>query len=616
MAPKKAAATAVARKSAKETAAAKKSAVKKPEVAPKLTSRQKQMADAAEKVAAAKPNMAAKRVPASSSSESRPKIAPKGQMDKVTAKLSKTALKSSTTAKTTESTASKSAAASKKRTIREATDAEERSTKRARTTESADVPAKKAKTTASTKSAAVPPKSTVRAVKPKEVKAPKPKTIINSPPSTKLHIYVMGDGTAGELGLGAVKKATDVTRPRLNQLLETAGVVDIAVGGMHTVALTADNKILTWGVNDNNALGRDTKYEAKTKDADADGSDSDSEDDDPGLDLNPLESTPTAIPSESFPAGTVFVQVAAGDSISLALTDDGFVYGWGTFRDDKGIFGFSQIHGHEVIPEQSRPVLINGLKGIKQITCGENHALALDQKGTVWAWGCGKQDQLGRRLVGRHLENNLNPAPIALPKKNQITSVVAGPNHSFAIQKDGTVYSWGLNNHMQTGIPYPESKDDDIVTGPTKVKALSNIKMMAAGARHSVALNTSGELLSFGQLENSALGVDWKQFADDEEKIRRGGDLMKPKILIQPAKVAIDAPCKFIASGPEHNIAITSEGRAFSWGFNTSYNCGQGETDGDVEMPTLMDNTAVREQKLVWAGCGGQFSMVGSAVCG
>ncbi|QDS75467.1 hypothetical protein FKW77_004289 [Venturia effusa] len=456
-----------------------------------------------------------------------------------------------------------------------------------------------------------PPKKPV--AKPKATKTTT-KRVLNTPPDTKLHVYVMGDGSAGELGLGATKKATDVSRPRLNNLLEAAGVVDIAVGGMHCIALTADNKILTWGVNDNSALGRDTKqHEAKTKDVDDADSGSDSEDDDPGLDLNPLEATPSAIPSECFPADTTFVQVAAGDSVSLALTNDGFVYGWGTFRDDKGIFGFSQIRGHEVVSEQSRPVLIKGLKGIKQITCGENHALALDEKGTVWAWGCGKQDQLGRRLVGRHLENNLNPQPLNLPKGNRIESIAAGPNHSFAVLKDGSVYSWGLNSHMQTGIPYPANQDDHIVTGPTKVKALSDIKMMSGGARHSIALNTSGELYSFGQLENSALGADWQQYENDDKMIRRGGDLQKPKIVIQPIKVAIEDPCKYIASGPEHNIALTEEGRAYSWGFNTSYNCGQGETDGDVEMPTLIDNTAVRTQKLVWAGCGGQFSMVGSA---
>lgn len=162
---------------------------------------------------------------------------------------------------------------------------------------------------------------------------PKPKVVINQPPTTRLNVYVCGEGSSGELGLGAAKNAVDVKRPRLNALLsaETVGVVQVAVGGMHCVALTHDNKILTWGVNDQGALGRDTTWEGGFKDIDDNKSDSDS-DDDSDSGLNPHESTPTAIASEAFPEGTVFVEVAAGDSSSFALTDNGLVYGWGTFR--------------------------------------------------------------------------------------------------------------------------------------------------------------------------------------------------------------------------------------------------------------------------------------------
>lgn len=163
-------------------------------------------------------------------------------------------------------------------------------------------------------------------------KALKPKVIINEGPTEKLNVYVFGEGSSGELGLGAAKNAVDVKRPRLNAFLnaDTVGVVLVATGGMHCVALTHDNKILTWGVNDQGALGRDTTWEGKLKDIDA-GSDDDS-DDESDSGMNPKEATPTAIPTESFPEGTVFVQVAAGDSSSFALTDDGLVYGWGTFR--------------------------------------------------------------------------------------------------------------------------------------------------------------------------------------------------------------------------------------------------------------------------------------------
>lgn len=95
---------------------------------------------------------------------------------------------------------------------------------------------------------------------------------------------------------------------------------------MHTVALTTDSRIATWGVNDNGALGRDTAWDGVMRNAGADSSDEDDEM------LNPHESTPTAIPGDCFAKGTKFVQVAAGDSCSFALTSTGIVYGWGTFR--------------------------------------------------------------------------------------------------------------------------------------------------------------------------------------------------------------------------------------------------------------------------------------------
>jgi regulator of chromosome condensation len=169
---------------------------------------------------------------------------------------------------------------------------------------------------------------------PKRQKTDEP---LNASPSQKLDIYVFGSGESGELGLGHVarngKKPADVKRPRLNDLLDasTVGVVQMAVGGMHCVALTHDGQILTWGVNDNDALGRDTTWEAPTKDMDAD-SDSDEDSDDGESGLNPRESTPTAIPADFFSKDQGdLVQVAATDSASFVLTSKGFVYGWGTF---------------------------------------------------------------------------------------------------------------------------------------------------------------------------------------------------------------------------------------------------------------------------------------------
>ena len=160
---------------------------------------------------------------------------------------------------------------------------------------------------------------------PKKVKK---KVVINHPPTKRMNIYMFGANTGGELGLGPNATNASVKRPRLNPNLpiDSVGVVQVATGGMHCAALTHDNKILTWGVNDDGALGRDTKWEGGMVNVE----DADREVDE--TPLNPKESTPTAIDASEFPEGTVFTQLAASDSATFALTDEGLVYGWGAFR--------------------------------------------------------------------------------------------------------------------------------------------------------------------------------------------------------------------------------------------------------------------------------------------
>ena len=157
--------------------------------------------------------------------------------------------------------------------------------------------------------------------------SPAPLPLINQTPTQILVILVFGNGDAGELGLGPTQQ--DAENPCLNPYLDPDNpsalhIVQLDCGGMHTIALTHDGKIITWGVNDNKALGRNSVWDGVLRDINGDP--------EKEGELNPLESTPMLIPAHYFPPGTKFTQVAAGDSCSLALTDSGFVYGWGTFR--------------------------------------------------------------------------------------------------------------------------------------------------------------------------------------------------------------------------------------------------------------------------------------------
>jgi regulator of chromosome condensation len=166
-------------------------------------------------------------------------------------------------------------------------------------------------------------------------KRQKPSPALNTPPTKPLTIYVFGDGEFGELGLGPKPinglSPTGVKYPRQNKLLDAFGITQIAVGGVHCVALTRDQRVVTWGVNDNGALGRDTAWEGGMKDVGSDDSEEEDESEEES-DLNPRESTPTAIPWEDLGEGKhTFVQVVAADSASFALTSTGLVFGWGTF---------------------------------------------------------------------------------------------------------------------------------------------------------------------------------------------------------------------------------------------------------------------------------------------
>ncbi|MCJ1225258.1 hypothetical protein MMC12_001907 [Toensbergia leucococca] len=535
-------------------------------------------APAAKKASTATKAAAAKKVPAV----------------KVTA-ATKKAPATTKAATTTKATAAKKAPGAKKTTATSITTVEA-------TVESTAGPSRKRKSSEEDEER---PVKKSRAAPAKRV-AKKTKNAINDVPREVLNVYVFGEGSSGELGLGSAKNAIDVKRPRLNPLLsaESVGVVQISAGGMHVAALTYDNQILTWGVNDQGALGRDTTWDGGLKDIDDNKSDSDSDD---GSDsgLNPKECTPTAIPSASFPEGTEFVEVAAGDSITFALTTEGQVYGWGTFRHNEGILGFSE--GSHV---QTTPVLIPQLKKIKKIVCGANHALALDQKGGVFAWGSGQQHQLGRRIVQRTCMNGLVPREFGLPKgkMNHIKYIACGAYHSFAIDTKGQVWSWGLNNYAETGIVDGAGEDGAMVPVAYKVAGLAGdeIICLKGGAHHSIAVTAVGECLVWGRLDGGQMGIDVSSL-DPEDVVNdsRGN----PRILLTPTAVPLKGKAVSASAGPDHCICIMDDGRAWSWGFSANYQTGLG-TEEDVDIATPIENTAVRGKKLIWAGCGGQYSIL------
>lgn len=253
---------------------------------------------------------------------------------------------------------------------------------------------------------------------------------------------------------------------------------------------------------------------------------------------------------------------------------------------------------------QTTPILIPGLKKIKQLACGANHVLALNDRGSVLSWGSGQQNQLGRRIVERNKLHGLEPREFGLRK--DIVSIGSGSYHSFAIHANDTVYAWGLNSFGATAIRDNAGEDEAVITRPTRVESLSNRKItqICGGAHHSIARTADGECLVWGRADGHQSGIKLDALSDDSV-IK--DDRERPRILIEPTQVpGINAVV--VAAASDHSLAIDANGRAWSWGFSATYQTGQGTSD-DIEVATMIDNTATRDRKLNWAGAGGQFSV-------
>ncbi|KAL2162279.1 hypothetical protein VTH06DRAFT_7192 [Thermothelomyces fergusii] len=470
---------------------------------------------------------------------------------------------------------------------------DERGTKRARKDEEEEA------------AAAAPAKKKAAAPKAAPKRAARELKEINEPPTQVMDIFVFGEGTAGELGLGSVrvdgKKPIDVKRPRLNPNLK--GVVQVACGGMHVAALTKDNKILTWGVNDQGALGRDTTWDGGLRDVD-DEDDSSEDGDDTGM--NPKESTPGEIDTSNIPEGVKWAQIVASDSATFALTTTGQVYGWGTFRSNEGVLGFSRS---SLI--QRTPTLVPELSRIKQLAAGLNHILALDDKNKVYAWGAGQQAQLARRLLERDDLAALYPTGIgALPGRAKVAKLACGSYHSFVIDTKGRVIGWGLNNYAELGVEDEAGQDGGFVMRPQLIKALEpyEITCIAGGEHHSLACSKNGELLTWGRIDGHQVGQPSDSFSEDNTI---WDERNKPRILVVPTVVPDIKDVVSVAAGTDHSFAITADGKVYSWGFSANYQTGQGTTD-DIEKPTIIDNSAIRDRKIIFAGAGGQYGIVGA----
>lgn len=389
-----------------------------------------------------------------------------------------------------------------------------------------------------------------------------------------------GSGDCEQLGHGDEEYI--ITRPRLVQAIAKSGIVRIAAGGLHTLALTRSGELWSWGCNDDSALGRDG-----------------------------AENVPEVVDALK---GVRIVAISCGDCHSAALDADGCVWTWGTYKGAEGYLGFDMDTKKAPRPVKRDDVLAKFGK-VRQVACGAHHTVAVTEAGSAVAWGYAEQGQLGRAAPamnlrgGRHKRAPLTPYEIRATKAagKAWVGVWAGGYCTYLQSKTGEVWACGLNNYGQLAVGHNEN-----VTVPERVElpgASGSIVSISTGMHHSLLLTEAGELFAVGRGDSGQLGLS----APGAAQPPPGAGSSTP-LRIPAQRFGCSAVTHISAAGM-YSYAMTADGRVWSWGYGEMAQLANGEeqdellpkciTDLGAELPAgTVLQLAAGEQHMVFLATG------------
>ena len=179
---------------------------------------------------------------------------------------------------------------------------------------------------------------------------------------------------------------------------------------------------------------------------------------------------------------TAWSQVAGGQSHTLAIANNGQLYAWGFNESGQLGSGSATNSSFQLLPVQvPAPPAVTGWR---KAAGGSSFSLAIANNGQLYGWGNGGFGQLGNGSYGYHYRPALVPFPVGV---TNWVDVAAGSEHSLALSDKGAVYGWGNNSEGAVGnasltncIPSPVPV---LLPG-----GVSGAIQVAAGTWHSFAL--------------------------------------------------------------------------------------------------------------------------------
>lgn len=275
--------------------------------------------------------------------------------------------------------------------------------------------------------------------------------------------------------------------------------------------------------------------------------------------------------------GFKVVQICCGWDFSTAVTDCGKLFVWGNNS-------YTQLGLSKSITCTGIPSLVQVSQklatGFKHIRCGLRHTSMITKDDGILVAGIGNKGQLG---LGDNYDDN-SYMSISKLTLEEVKSVACGEHHTLALKSNGTVFAWGDNKYGQLGLN--TSMHNSFV--PLEVFQHEGIEQVFSGWTHSAALTSTGEVFIWGRNNYGQLGCE-------------RDEAYKPEL--NPALKNI----KQLSLGSEHCLAVTEEGKLMSWGWNEHGSCGSGDKKDVMKPQEVLSGQKVRYA----AACTGQsFAVV------
>lgn len=243
---------------------------------------------------------------------------------------------------------------------------------------------------------------------------------------------------------------------------------------------------------------------------------------------------------------TGWSKVSVGKDHVLAVKADGSLWSW-YYTTSYSFTSFGQL-GNGSAALVYTPVQVGTDTNWASVSAGYYRSFALKKDGTLWSWGENTNGELGD---GSTVNRNV---PTQIGTSTNWASISTKWDHTLALQKNGTLWGWGYNIWDQLGISAASLGYAYYAITPTQIGIATDWAMVSTGEAHSMAIKTDGSLWAWGTSEHGELG----------NSITSGYF----NRYFTPTRIGTETNWSKVAAGFWNTLAVKTDGSLYGWGYD------------------------------------------------